>query len=190
MSPSSSPTLPSTTKWSEEPARQPSCRRDRPLRRPSSASTALTRVRAATTAGSSGPCPSAGDGGAFVTSTPGQTLRAACRFQERRTLFQAGKAQISTCGAPALRPRARGRDRSLPADESKGCRVERHRCALALQLFERDGQSVAGESAEVEQHTGLVALCRGVVARRYVEDGTGREFDDRAVLHTDGHPPR
>ena len=91
---------------------------------------------------------------------------------------------------PALRPRARGRDRLLPADESKGCRVERHRCALALQLFERDGQSVAAESAEVEQHTGLIALCPGVVARRHMEDGTGREFDDRAVLHADGHPPR
>jgi hypothetical protein len=49
---------------------------------PNSASPALTltRSRAATTAGSSGPCPSAGDGGAFVTSTPGQTLRAAGRF--------------------------------------------------------------------------------------------------------------
>src|SRR5215470_9454883 len=28
------------------------------------------------------------------------------------------------------------------------------------------------------------------MARRYVEDGTAREFDDRAVLHADGHLPR
>jgi hypothetical protein len=29
-----------------------------------------------------------------------------------------------------------------------------------------------------------------LAARRYVEDGTRREFDDHAILHTHGHPPR
>src|SRR5262249_42492566 len=52
------------------------------------------------------------------------------------------------------------------------------------------GHRVSGEAAEVELHAGLIALGPGVVARRYVKDGTGRELDDCAVLHAHGHPPR
>src|SRR6478752_7722330 len=62
-----------------------------------------------------------------------------------------------------------------PRDEA--AQIHRYRSLLR--------HRIVGEAAEVEQHTGLVALCPAVMARRYVKDGSRREFGDGAVVHAD-----